>query len=425
METYFKLTAVVQIVAFTLGFVASYVLWRYPKNLTTPNKYLAVSMASISYALVVVFLVETGWITSLPHLYRTGNLLALLYIPFSYLYVRSAIAGKKFRVIDLLHLVPAFLYLVDCLPFFWLSSADKQLVLQQDLINLHHLNPYAQGWLFPAGFPFPAQSLQFVVYWSLQIALVITYYHHEQFAKTEANKNWRIWLITYCVLQVIPVFCYFYGWFTSPDTSTVLIQLTVAGNIIFTAIALFTHPSILYGNVQEMQTLPSTSKIRVNPTLDKSRTSPDSVQQREDPAPEHEHKQLIDAEKALIITTQLKALMLTQPYLRQGYSLQDLSNDLRIPAYQLSSLLNRYLGVSFNDYLNQHRIEYCMDRMKKGDGHVLTLEGLAYDCGFSNRNSFTTAFKKFAGLPPSEYLREIKSLVQLPSLKKTGHKQNA
>ena len=424
METYFKLTSVVQIVAFTLGFVASYVLWRYPKDLETPNKYLAVSMASISYALVVVFLVETGWIIYLPHLYRTGNLLALLYIPFSYLYVRSAIAGKKFRVIDLLHLVPAFLYFADCLPFFWLSTAGKQLVLQRDLIDLHHLNPYAQGWLFPAGFPFPAQSLQFLVYWSLQIGLVIKYYRHEQFAKTEENRNWRIWLITYCVLQVIPVFHYFYGWFTSPDTSTVLVQITVAGNIIFTAIALFTHPGILYGNVQEMKTLRSAIEIPVDLNPEQSPSSFDVVQQ-DDPAPEHEHKQLIDSEKALIITTQLKAFMLTCPYLRQGYALQDLSNDLHVPAYQLSSLLNRYIGTSFNDYLNQHRIEYCMDRMKKGDGHVLTLEGLAYDCGFSNRNSFTTAFKKFAGVPPSEYLREIKSHVQLPSLKRNRHNQNA
>jgi hypothetical protein len=36
-----------------------------------------------------------------------------------------------------------------------------------------------------------------------------------------------------------------------------------------------------------------------------------------------------------------------QPFLKQGYSIKDMSNDLDIPAYQLSGFINRNIGNAF------------------------------------------------------------------------------
>jgi AraC-like DNA-binding protein len=43
-----------------------------------------------------------------------------------------------------------------------------------------------------------------------------------------------------------------------------------------------------------------------------------------------------------------------------------------------------------------------------GEWERKTLEAIASEAGFNNRNTFTTAFKKETGLSPFEYLKEVK-----------------
>ena len=104
------------------------------------------------------------------------------------------------------------------------------------------------------------------------------------------------------------------------------------------------------------------------------------------------------------IATRLQHFMEDQrPYLKFGYSIRDLATDIHVPAYQLSAYLNRQVGLNFNDFLNQFRVRYCEDLIKNGMDYQLNLKGLAFKCGFSNRNTLTTAFKKFTGFTPSCY----------------------
>ena len=43
-----------------------------------------------------------------------------------------------------------------------------------------------------------------------------------------------------------------------------------------------------------------------------------------------------------------------------------------------------------------------------GEWKYKTLEAIASEAGFNNRNTFTAAFKKEAGESPSEFLKRIK-----------------
>lgn len=125
-----------------------------------------------------------------------------------------------------------------------------------------------------------------------------------------------------------------------------------------------------------------------------------------DAATEEKTPQFTESKTEDPLAIQLRILMETKnPYLRVGYSLQDLAVDIDVPAYQISAYLNQKMGVSFNDYLNHYRIQHCIERIKKGDSSLLKLEALAFECGFNNRNTFTTAFKRSTGMTPSEYLR--------------------
>lgn len=95
----------------------------------------------------------------------------------------------------------------------------------------------------------------------------------------------------------------------------------------------------------------------------------------------------------------------SQHYLKHGYTLQELSTSLSYPLHQLSALINQEYKSNFNELINKYRIEYAIEIIKKGQSGHLNMNGLAKQCGFNNRNSFSTAFKKFTGLTPSEYFK--------------------
>lgn len=98
-------------------------------------------------------------------------------------------------------------------------------------------------------------------------------------------------------------------------------------------------------------------------------------------------------------------MMQQQPFLKQHYKLKDLAQDLQMPLHQLSAFLNKRLGMHFTDYLNQFRIKYCEELIKNEKPGRINLKELVVKCGFHNRNTFTTAFKKFTGKTPSDYIR--------------------
>lgn len=118
------------------------------------------------------------------------------------------------------------------------------------------------------------------------------------------------------------------------------------------------------------------------------------------------HLVIFNSEKKAWVLKRLDEIMeLQRPYLNEGYTVKSLADELNIRQYQLSAFLNHELGVNFNDYLNQQRIRHCQQLIHVGEGYNLNLKGLASKCGFHNRNTFSTAFKKFTGYTPSSYTK--------------------
>lgn len=96
-----------------------------------------------------------------------------------------------------------------------------------------------------------------------------------------------------------------------------------------------------------------------------------------------------------------------QPFLKQGYTLRNLADDLNITYTYLSFIINREFGMSFNDLINKYRIEYLKVLLNKQGFGMFTLEGLAYQAGFNSRSTFYRAFHKITGSLPSEFLRHL------------------
>jgi AraC-like DNA-binding protein len=98
----------------------------------------------------------------------------------------------------------------------------------------------------------------------------------------------------------------------------------------------------------------------------------------------------------------------TKPFLKHGYSLRMLSEEIHLPLHQLSAFFNSYYKMNFNDFVNEYRILSCIEKLLKKEWETKKLESIAEDSGFNNRNTFTSAFKKATGLNPSEFIKYIK-----------------
>jgi AraC-like DNA-binding protein len=97
-----------------------------------------------------------------------------------------------------------------------------------------------------------------------------------------------------------------------------------------------------------------------------------------------------------------------QPYLKHGYSLKQLAEDTHLPLHLLSAFINKHYKVNFNDFINEYRVNYCKVKILNDEWKYKKLEAIAEESGFSNRNTFTAAFKRVTGLNPSEFLKTIK-----------------
>ena len=98
------------------------------------------------------------------------------------------------------------------------------------------------------------------------------------------------------------------------------------------------------------------------------------------------------------------------PFTKMGYSINDLSTEVNIPVYLLSSFINVEYQTNFNEWVNDFRIDYLSNLIQTSPKHLkFTLESLGNQVGFSSRSAFNSAIKRRTGKTPSEFFDLKKS----------------
>jgi AraC-like DNA-binding protein len=96
------------------------------------------------------------------------------------------------------------------------------------------------------------------------------------------------------------------------------------------------------------------------------------------------------------------------PYTDKHINLSSLAADLKLTAPTLSVLLNNHYHLSFNDFINTHRINRIKTQMASpGSLKNFTIEAMASEVGFASRSAFYNAFKKLAGTSPLQYAQSL------------------
>jgi AraC-like DNA-binding protein len=95
-------------------------------------------------------------------------------------------------------------------------------------------------------------------------------------------------------------------------------------------------------------------------------------------------------------------------YINPDANIKDLSEKLDVSVEILYNYIFNNYSQSFNDLINQYRIEYFIDIINKPKYHNYTIDALAKEVGFSSRNHLYKPFKKFHGGNPSDLLDAIR-----------------
>ena len=103
--------------------------------------------------------------------------------------------------------------------------------------------------------------------------------------------------------------------------------------------------------------------------------------------------------------TALKAAMESDRlWLDPDLSVATLASHTGLASKTISTVLNQYMHKSFNEFINEYRVNAIKQRLLQGEASRQTIAALAYECGFNSLPTFQRAFKTVLGQTPREFL---------------------
>lgn len=383
------------------GIFTSFILIYYLSSLNRSNIFLALFFLCCNLVVLVyyglhftknIFWEGVCFVNWLPLSYLLGPLL--------FYYIKTTLSDKnKLEKWDWLHLIPAFLTIINCLPFTTLPFEQKKQIAHE-IVNI--TENYSLHFNFVSfEFILLSRSMHLFIY---AFVSIIYFYRHGKytmriFGKLPSNHSiLKKWFYLLCSIQIIiavnsighmtTLYDFQYTVFGIPakDFFTEKYYFLICGSGFFIQnIFLFLFPKILYGNISY--------------TIEKGKDSIIEEIKSSLPRKTKENATLFDFENN--IENYLKNV----PYVQKEFSLSQMSFDLKIPERILSNYFNKELEISFSDWRKNLRIDHVCNLLDAGESKNLTIEAIASNAGFASRSKFIDAFKERKGVTPSAYIK--------------------
>ncbi|MGW9686266.1 helix-turn-helix domain-containing protein [Flagellimonas sp. 2504JD1-5] len=340
------------------------------------SKYFLVSLVMvISLNLLNYLIINTNLYTTLPHLAHISLPLLFLIGPLFLYYIKSSLTDQlKLSATDLLHSIPFLVAVVFMLPFFGLAGETKIEFLQAQT------RPGGQEFDAASKVFTMAQIIHSFMYVLVAMRLLKTKDLATHLKGMDRKVGWLkkfavgfllFWVVDFLAVLwyfqqgYIDIRAYYLTMFCCAFAIHLLVFMAMGRNRVFMEVFLgLTKPKYRNSKLLEEDLSKHLMEIRA----------------------------YMDAEK---------------PYLDHEFSLSKLAKDLNKSKYLVSQVLNVEFGKGFYEFLNEYRFEEVKLRLKDPQYRHLTILAIAYDSGFSNKNTFNKVFKKQAGITPSEYLRSV------------------
>jgi AraC-like DNA-binding protein len=366
-----KVLAVLNLLGVAQGLLLAAALLTLRRGNAAANRLLAAFVATISALVCGAVLFTTGYVFAHPHLSRAHHPFLFLVAPLFYLYVRELTAGGKFARRDWPHFLPFALCALYLAPHYAAGAAEKLTSLTspdyQRWYDVRHALAYVQGavYLFftvraargharrVGGQPSPAEQAVRLQIRVLMAALTVIFAGG---------------VLRYVLRD------------RSAETN---LLLPLCGSALVYAVAYLglRRPEILAGRDEAP------------------------------PAPRKYERSTLTAERAEENLQRLIQVMESEkPYTDGGLTLQKLAARLSLTPQHLSQLINERLGQSFPDFVNSYRVAEARRKLTDPAFRHYSILAVAEEVGFNSKSTFNAAFKKHAGLTPSEFREQSKLL---------------
>jgi AraC-like DNA-binding protein len=103
------------------------------------------------------------------------------------------------------------------------------------------------------------------------------------------------------------------------------------------------------------------------------------------------------------ISILVKSMEIDKLYLQPALCVENVAKHTAMSPKIISAVLNRHLHKSFNDFVNEYRIEAFKEKVIRPDFDHLTIAGIALECGFNSQATFQRTFKQVTGRSPSAF----------------------
>jgi AraC-like DNA-binding protein len=98
-----------------------------------------------------------------------------------------------------------------------------------------------------------------------------------------------------------------------------------------------------------------------------------------------------------------------KPYLDPELNLDQLASQLSLRPKFLSRVLNECLHRNFFDFINTYRIDEAKRLFTKPPDKKITILEVLYQSGFNSKSSFNTLFRRYTGLTPTDFRKNLRN----------------
>jgi AraC-like DNA-binding protein len=336
---------------------------------------------------LVFLLIDDGLIIHAPILLKLFSPLYYTVPAFIYLYTLGFVNNRtSLRKIDYLHFLPGLIAMIDDIPWY-LSPSINWNTIAYEVARTKNISIVTATGIFPIDFYLFARPVMLTIYLLLAFNL---FFKSELFKLGSGIR--RTWLLScllaVAVFHVVSVFTaysranglLFYG------QHELYLWTSGFGFILFLFVLwiLILNPKILYGyilmSVGEKNNLiePKPVKVPLKSLAVRSDAGHDVIQSAKN------------------------YMMNEKPFLKSDFQIIDLAHHLKMPTHQCSAMINNMIGKNFRDWINYYRIDHFIKTYPE-KSQKLTIDGIAFESGFSSMTTFYRAFKKETGKMPSTY----------------------
>ncbi|MBR1525340.1 MAG: helix-turn-helix domain-containing protein [Prevotella sp.] len=100
-------------------------------------------------------------------------------------------------------------------------------------------------------------------------------------------------------------------------------------------------------------------------------------------------------------------IVLEKKYRDKSYTAKMLAEELETNTRYIAATLSMRYNTNFNNYINKYRINDAISMLTNKRYAEMNMEEIGLIVGFSNRQSFYTAFKEITGVSPKVYKRKF------------------